>query len=275
MTRSLVVLFFFDNIEQFTPEHSFSQTKTPRDSSLKKVKRKAEEEVYVQLKNIFLDRFKSLVEINNDLSYERVMYKDPLLSMSIGNNVNIVKNEIFIPYKSIVLAGRYSSSSLESDSVITIDVTQLVRIIERGFLKNDYKGIFKFEYDKFVDGDLFDEPVKRLIDRSLLDRYHEGYYFKISYKDNMYLFKYLSAIFTNSPLFEDVGIIKALYLSVVTITTLGFGEIVPINDYGRILILIESILGIFFIGAFFFSLGLKYNKNQNKEVITRYVLRKK
>jgi voltage-gated potassium channel Kch len=44
--------------------------------------------------------------------------------------------------------------------------------------------------------------------------------------------------------------IKSIYFSVVTITTLGFGDIYPVNDIARILTAIESVIGIVIIGFF-------------------------
>ena len=48
---------------------------------------------------------------------------------------------------------------------------------------------------------------------------------------------------------------RMLYLSVVTITTLGYGDIVPITDYSRFLIALESIMGVILIGLFLNSLS--------------------
>ena len=42
--------------------------------------------------------------------------------------------------------------------------------------------------------------------------------------------------------------LRMLYLSMVTITTLGYGDIVPITDTARMLVGIESVLGIIIIG---------------------------
>ena len=41
-----------------------------------------------------------------------------------------------------------------------------------------------------------------------------------------------------------------LYLSMVTITTLGYGDIVPLTNTARILIGVESTLGIIIMGWF-------------------------
>jgi len=46
--------------------------------------------------------------------------------------------------------------------------------------------------------------------------------------------------FINDPL-------DAIYFSLVTITTLGYGEYIPINDVGKILISIETLAGITFL----------------------------
>lgn len=42
----------------------------------------------------------------------------------------------------------------------------------------------------------------------------------------------------------------ALYFSIVTITTLGFGDLFPTNDWGRFLVCLEAIVGIIFVGLF-------------------------
>lgn len=58
--------------------------------------------------------------------------------------------------------------------------------------------------------------------------------------------------------------IRMLYLSGVTITTLGFGDIVPVTTPARILILTESVLGAVLIGLFLNPLS--YERGQDKYV---------
>jgi hypothetical protein len=48
---------------------------------------------------------------------------------------------------------------------------------------------------------------------------------------------------------------RMLYFSVVTITTLGYGDIVPITDFNRFLVGLESIAGLVLIGLFLNSLS--------------------
>jgi len=50
---------------------------------------------------------------------------------------------------------------------------------------------------------------------------------------------------------------RMLYLSSVTITTLGYGDIVPVSFFARFLIAAETILGVTFAGLFFNAVSLK------------------
>lgn len=51
--------------------------------------------------------------------------------------------------------------------------------------------------------------------------------------------------------------IRMLYLSAVTITTLGYGDIVPVTTLSRLLVSIESVLGIVLIGLFLNALSFE------------------
>lgn len=50
---------------------------------------------------------------------------------------------------------------------------------------------------------------------------------------------------------------RALYLSTAVVTTLGFGDIVPVSDQARYWVMIQSILGIVVAGMFLNSLAAK------------------
>lgn len=60
----------------------------------------------------------------------------------------------------------------------------------------------------------------------------------------------------------DGKFIRMLYLSMVTITTLGYGDIVPLSNLTRILVGLESFLGIVIIGWFATALLNDFNKNK-------------
>ena len=56
-----------------------------------------------------------------------------------------------------------------------------------------------------------------------------------------------------------------LYFSMVTITTLGFGDIAPITTLGRLLVAIETVSGVLFIGLFLNALSLQQSKIISEE----------
>ena len=51
---------------------------------------------------------------------------------------------------------------------------------------------------------------------------------------------------------------RMFYFSAVTITTLGYGDIVPITTMSRTLVAFESIIGIVLIGLFLNSLSREH-----------------
>lgn len=57
---------------------------------------------------------------------------------------------------------------------------------------------------------------------------------------------------------------RFLYLSAVTITTLGYGDIVPIGTIARALVAIESVLGIVVIGAFLGTLYTSRHESRHE-----------
>jgi len=63
--------------------------------------------------------------------------------------------------------------------------------------------------------------------------------------------------------------IECLYFSAVTITTLGYGDISPINDLGRIIAASESVLGVALIGLFLNSLSHVRSENTRNEEVEK------
>ena len=51
------------------------------------------------------------------------------------------------------------------------------------------------------------------------------------------------------------GFGSALYFSIVTITTLGYGDMVPEDDFARTMVCLEVIAGVVFVGAFLNSIS--------------------
>ena len=76
------------------------------------------------------------------------------------------------------------------------------------------------------------------------------------------LLLYLTVILTFAVLFYSIpgqvpkvhgNILESIYFSVVTITTLGYGDIYPHGSFGKLLVSIEAIFGIIIIGLFLSS----------------------
>lgn len=62
------------------------------------------------------------------------------------------------------------------------------------------------------------------------------------------------------------SLIDFLYFSAVTITTLGYGDILPCSTVGRVFVMIESFLGIITIGFFISSVFLEKKKLDDKDI---------
>ena len=56
------------------------------------------------------------------------------------------------------------------------------------------------------------------------------------------------------------GFLRMLYLSTMTITTVGYGDIVPITGWARLLVSLEAILGITLLGLFVSDISRKARK---------------
>jgi hypothetical protein len=57
--------------------------------------------------------------------------------------------------------------------------------------------------------------------------------------------------------------LRMLYFSVVTITTLGFGDIVPLTRLARSLVTLEAFLGPLLLGFFLSAIGLRLSPSKS------------
>lgn len=64
---------------------------------------------------------------------------------------------------------------------------------------------------------------------------------------------------------KDLGFLKSIYLSVITITTLGYGDITPKDNLGMVATSIESIIGILIIGIYLNSIWKHFSGRLEKE----------
>lgn len=82
----------------------------------------------------------------------------------------------------------------------------------------------------------------------------------------LFLILFFGSIYWLFPCFwkEPLSFIQSIYFSVVTITTLGYGDILPITNAAMIFTAIESLLGILLIGLFLNSLAHKYSEREKE-----------
>jgi len=64
-----------------------------------------------------------------------------------------------------------------------------------------------------------------------------------------------SISFSGTSMLEDI--FQSIYFSIITFTTLGHGDMQPISNWGRGLVMTEAILGAIFIALFIFVFGRK------------------
>ena len=59
---------------------------------------------------------------------------------------------------------------------------------------------------------------------------------------------------------------NSLYFSIVTITTLGYGDVTPTTDFAKILVSVESLVGLFLLGMFLNLESRRASQNNNKNI---------
>jgi voltage-gated potassium channel Kch len=81
------------------------------------------------------------------------------------------------------------------------------------------------------------------IDKNLNDKLNELQYiskgFPVSFSDNYW---------------------RMFYFSTITVTTLGYGDIVPLTNKARLIVSTEAVLGVVVIGLFLNSLSKRFYK---------------
>lgn len=58
-------------------------------------------------------------------------------------------------------------------------------------------------------------------------------------------------------------LIRMIYLSAVTVTTLGYGDITPVTSAARLLVVVEAIAGVILIGLFLNALSRRQGRRRN------------
>jgi len=91
------------------------------------------------------------------------------------------------------------------------------------------------------------------------------FYILLLYLVVIFIFALIYWVLPYSSFARDLSITESIYLSVITITTLGYGDITPVDQAGMYLTALESIFGILIIGIFINSAWKGYADNIEKE----------
>lgn len=68
---------------------------------------------------------------------------------------------------------------------------------------------------------------------------------------------------------KETSLVESMYFSTVTITTLGYGDISPMNNLGRVVAATESVLGIILIGLFLNAISRVRGETSKDEEIEK------
>jgi|GEM_PF-4621464 len=105
------------------------------------------------------------------------------------------------------------------------------------------------EYDPNGMSDLFNKYKIFRQEKSKLRNDKLHYTLRVSHNLNNRIANLLAS-YNGDPSHLRGNYIRMLYLSATTITTLGLGDILPISNLARILVTIQSILGVILIGLY-------------------------
>lgn len=198
------------------------------------------------IKNNFKSYYDSniLVFFNNENSDEYVFNVDDLKVLETRINNNNLENDIYIKLKN-------SRGNLEYSLIITLKILDQLSIKYNNnmymkckiSMKNASKALSNIEIEKIFkikylnetldNGIIIEEKLYKNINEYIINNDGNP---SINRKSFIY---YIKHNFT-----------RMFYLSMVTITTLGFGDIVPLTNVTRILIGLESTIGVVILGYF-------------------------
>jgi hypothetical protein len=69
---------------------------------------------------------------------------------------------------------------------------------------------------------------------------------------------------TGDPSYASGSFLRMIYLSAVTVTTLGFGDITPVSEDARLYVALEAVLGVIFVGIFLSRLAIREREPTGK-----------
>ncbi len=214
----------------------------------------------LQLKESNIDRFNSLSDIG-DIS----LHRSNISEFLIGNNVKIKRWSM--DYSTIVNTYNLNLESFENNRLETY---QLIMKSAKNNIDDELYATAGYQYmrekTKHIKG-WIPKNVHRLMGLTT------GYGYRplntvFSAIFIWFVFGVLYTLIDLSHIYDSLNLIKTdtilstisknLYFSIITFTTTGYGDILPIYSITKILAGIESMLGIVLMALFIFSLTKRY-----------------
>jgi Ion channel. len=248
--------------------------------------------IYTSMPNNF---YHSTVQYENSLKLDENDILECLKNNIIESQLNFDGENIFINDRVSIDAKSLSVTSFkyEENNEVSFAVNLVINdFTEKGQVEIGQKRYFKFSLDSKLG--IVDKYSSDMIYYSLLTPIENNNIFskELDYKNEditkaIFPVKSVEGLDTSeliisldSKLFNKIIYLKnakngfpsgvsnnferMFYLSAVTITTVGYGDIVPITSLARTLIALEAILGVVLVGLFLNSLSVRMSNSISK-----------
>lgn len=210
---------------------------------------------YVQLREQIISDFKSRHYIENYPQFRFYTYDGKWLfdidTVEI-NGINFNDDSVIISYGIYVI----DSEDFESNEAEFKFTSHLVFFDVQYSKSYYYDGEYYILYGEIVSSDLINSSLPTIgfnvndITLTFSDKTNYPYiglYLSERTHNNLVTYNKLTL---GLPRHDFTNLVRMFYLSTITITTLGFGDIVPLTTTARILVSVEAILGIVLLGLF-------------------------
>lgn len=201
--------------------------------------------------------------------YENMYVKIGVIGYSVSNIEKVMKDNTVSYYMNLILY-KFIPQIGYLDDDKTVEVSDTIRMESINGENPSIRYLDKKNKIKFAEEEVINITINTT-DNSLIEALEnieqsENYMSNIDLK---YILKY-SSIYLNRDIIELQNILKGeyqysladfLYFSAISITTTGYGDILPNSTRVRVYVMLEILLGVILVGIFVSSLFIKEEIN--------------